>query len=72
MVPLLLLPPPAERICENGAAPASSAFGSGGEDAVCGGADLEGGGRVAVAAEREEEVGRVEAVLGMGSPGSES
>ena len=44
MVPLLLLPLPVEQICENGTAPASSAFGSGGEDAVCGDTDLEGRG----------------------------
>lgn len=64
MVPPL---PPAKRICENRAAPASSAFGRGGEGTVGGCADIAGSGRAATA-ERVEEIGGVDAVFGLGGP----
>lgn len=63
--------PAAERICENGAAPASSGSGGGGEDSVGGGANIGGGERI-VTAKSVEEVGVVDAVLGLGSPWKES
>ena len=68
MVPPL---PPAKRIRKNRAAPASSAFGRGCESTVGSCADVAGGGR-AVTAERVEEVGGVDPVFGLGSPGSGS